>query len=99
MRMGKECCMKYRSRLDIAAAILEIAQGGAIKTRIMYRAFLSYPQLREYLDLLQEKGMIEYNKHENEYYTTEEGKRFLVTYKELKMMVPKDNMLAKIIGK
>ena len=35
--------MKYRSRMDIASEILEIAEGGALKTRIMYSAFLSFP--------------------------------------------------------
>ena len=41
--------MKYRSRTEIVAMILEAANGGATKTRIMYKAFLSYAQLREYL--------------------------------------------------
>lgn len=89
--------MKYRSREDIVAAILEIAKDSVVKTHIMYRAFLSYPQLQEYLDLLQEKGLLEYHKHEKEYLTTEEGKRFLKMYKELDKMIPKENMLTKII--
>ena len=47
--------MKYRSRTDIAAAILEIALDGSIKTKITYRAFLSFPQLKEYLSVLEER--------------------------------------------
>jgi predicted transcriptional regulator len=47
--------VQYRSREDIVAAILDIAKHGAIKTRIMYRAFLSYPQLKEYLGMLLKK--------------------------------------------
>jgi predicted transcriptional regulator len=39
--------MKYRSRTEIVAMILEAANGGATKTKIMYRAFLSYEQLKE----------------------------------------------------
>ncbi|MGA9172279.1 MAG: winged helix-turn-helix domain-containing protein, partial [Nitrososphaeraceae archaeon] len=40
--------MKYRSRTDIVGLILEAANGGgATKTRIMYKAFLSYAQLKE----------------------------------------------------
>lgn len=92
-----EYSMKYRSRLDIAAAMLEIAQGGAIKTRIMYRAFVSYPQLNEYLEMLQENGMLEHDKGQNEYYTTERGKHLLKIYKELGKMVPKDSMLTKMM--
>ena len=38
--------MKYRSRTDIAAAMLEIALDGAIKTKIMYKAFLSFSTKR-----------------------------------------------------
>ena len=75
--------MKYRSRMDIAAAILEIAQGGAIKTRIMYKAFLSFPQLKEYLELLQDGGLLDYVAEEKEYHATERGKRFLKMYKEV----------------
>jgi predicted transcriptional regulator len=33
--------MKYRSRTDITVLILEAANGGATKTKIMYKSFLS----------------------------------------------------------
>ena len=46
--------MKYRSRTDIVALILEAANGRATKTKIMYKAFLSYAQLKEYLTVLLE---------------------------------------------
>ena len=32
--------MKYRSRTEIVSMILEAANGGATKTKIMYKAFL-----------------------------------------------------------
>lgn len=75
--------MKYRSRMDIAAAILDVAQGGSLKTKIMYTAFLSSPQLREYLDLLTEQGLLEYAQEDRAYATTEKGTRFLKMYKEI----------------
>ena len=40
--------------------ILEAANGGATKTKIMYKAFLSYAQLREYLSVLIENNLLEY---------------------------------------
>jgi predicted transcriptional regulator len=40
--------MRYRSRTELASNILEAANGGATKTKIMYKAFLSYAQLKEY---------------------------------------------------
>src|SRR2546422_835291 len=44
--------MKYRSRTDIVTQILDAANGnGANKTRIMYKAYLSYAQLKEYLSI------------------------------------------------
>ena len=52
--------MKYRSRTEIVSMILEAANGGATKTRIMYKAFLSYAQLREYLSVLIENNLLEY---------------------------------------
>ena len=52
--------MKYRSRTEIVSMILEAANGGATKTRIMYKAFLSYAQLKEYLSVLIENNLLEY---------------------------------------
>lgn len=75
--------MQYRSRNDIAAAILEIALEGAIKTKIMYKAFLSFPQLKEYLSVLNERKLLEYNSTDRSYYTTPKGKYFLKTYSEV----------------
>jgi predicted transcriptional regulator len=39
--------MKYRRGTEIISIILESANGGATKTKIMYKAFLSYAQLRD----------------------------------------------------
>ena len=52
--------MKYRSRTEIVSMILDAANGGATKTRIMYKAFLSYAQLKEYLSVLIENNLLEY---------------------------------------
>jgi predicted transcriptional regulator len=82
--------------MDIAAAILKIAQGGSLKTRIMYSAFLSFPQLKEYLELLTDQGLLEHVKEEKIYSTTEKGRRFLKMYGEVDKLVPKANMLTKI---
>ena len=44
--------MKYRSRSDIIGLILESANGGATKTKIMYKSYLSFAQLRENITIL-----------------------------------------------
>ncbi|MDQ6668234.1 MAG: winged helix-turn-helix domain-containing protein [Thermoproteota archaeon] len=50
--------MKYRSRSDIVGLILDAANGGgATKTKLMHKAYLSFNQLREYLELLVENSI------------------------------------------
>ncbi len=75
--------MKYRSRTDIVSQILEAANGGATKTRIMYTAYLSYAQLKEYLSVLLENGLIEYEEGEQKYRTSEKGIKFMRVYQHM----------------
>jgi predicted transcriptional regulator len=75
--------MKYRSRTEIVAMILDAANGGATKTKIMYKAFLSYAQLREYLSVLIENNLIEYIEGSQNYKTTEKGLNFLKMHNEI----------------
>ncbi|MGB7935471.1 MAG: winged helix-turn-helix domain-containing protein [Nitrososphaeraceae archaeon] len=75
--------MKYRSRTEIVEMILEAANGGATKTRIMYKAFLSYAQLREYLSVLIENNLLEYLEGSQNYKTTEKGLNFLKMHNEI----------------
>ena len=89
--------MGYRSRTDIIAKILEIAQGGVLKTRIMYGSFLSFLQLKEYLKFLQENDLLEYSSEKNLYLTTEKGKRFLRSFREMQeILYPKERTIGKI---
>ena len=75
--------MKYRSRTEIVSMILAAANGGATKTRIMYKAFLSYAQLKEYLSVLIENNLIEYLEGSQTYKTTEKGFNFLKMHNEI----------------
>lgn len=65
------------------AMILDAANGGATKTKIMYKAFLSYAQLREYLSVLIENNLIEYIEGLQTYKTTEKGLNFLKMHNEI----------------
>jgi predicted transcriptional regulator len=69
--------MKYRSRTEIVGNILDAANGGATKTKIMYISFLSYNQLREYLSVLVENNLIEYLEGTKTFKTTEKGLNFV----------------------
>jgi predicted transcriptional regulator len=72
--------MIYRSRTEIVAMILDAANGGATKTKIMYKVMLSYNQLKEYLSVLIENNLIEYHDRNKIFKTTEKGLNFLTTY-------------------
>ena len=80
--------MKYRSRTEIVAMILDAANGGTTKTRIMYKAFLSYAQLKEYLSVLVENNLIEYLDGIQVYKTTEKGLKFLKMHSEIGELLP-----------
>jgi predicted transcriptional regulator len=75
--------MKYRGRTEILGNILDAANGGASKTKIMYKAFLSYDQLKEYLSVLIENNLIEYLDGTRTFKTTEKGLNFLKMHNEL----------------
>jgi predicted transcriptional regulator len=75
--------MKYRSRTEIVSMILEAANGSATKTKIMYKAFLSYAQLREYLSVLIENNLLEYLEGMQTYKTTEKGLTLLKMHNEI----------------
>ena len=75
--------MKYRSRTEIVSMILEAANGGVTKTKIMYKAYLSYNQLREYLSILIENNLIEYLDGTQTYKTTEKGLNLLKMHNEM----------------
>jgi len=75
--------MKYRSRTEIVSNILDAANGGATKTKIMYKAFLSYAQLKEYLSVLRENNLIEYLNGTQTFKTTEKGFNYLKMHNEM----------------
>jgi len=74
---------QYRSRIQIAADILEIAKDGSRKTRIMYQGNLSFDLLQKYLDMLVNFGLLDVRGSEKSYIATEKGRRFLEDYREL----------------
>ena len=80
--------MKYRSRSDIVGLLLDAANGGgATKTKLMYKAYLSFNQLKEDLTLLVENGLIEYEVGQT-YRTTEKGMRVLHIQNEIDEVAP-----------
>ena len=94
---------EYRARYTIISKMLEIVKDnnteGVTKTLIMYRAYLSYAQLKEYLTFLLEKGLLEElpkqittrgNNEKFVYRITGKGIRILAISKEIESLVGLD---------
>jgi len=80
--------VKNRSRPDIMAIILEAANGGITKTRLLTKANLTSGQLRQYMSVLIEKNLVvelaDEDKRHMAYRTTEKGMRYLAIYSALR---------------
>lgn len=77
--------MKYRTKTDLIAQILDAASDnrGLTRTKIMYKVFLSYTKVKEYLTVLLENDLIEYDEKSQTYKTTEKGLHFMQAYRQM----------------
>ena len=78
--------MRYRSKTDIIASMLEAARNGGTKTKIMYSSFLSYHQLRSYLGLVISNNLLAYDSTKELYKTTDRGLGLLDLSKSMGML-------------
>jgi predicted transcriptional regulator len=89
--------MRRRDNIEIMSQILEAAAakneqssgGGATKTWLMYRSFLTHTQLNHYLSILADSGLLQYDSLSKKFKTTEKGLRFLKAYREIEQMTKK----------
>jgi predicted transcriptional regulator len=82
--------MKAGRQTEIIQIILETItsrEEGITKTQLMYKSFMSYIQLVEYLTVLRRSGLIEYNPSTSTYKTTTRGLRLLQVTKEINKLV------------
>lgn len=77
---------KYRSRIDIASAMLNAALGGTNKSRLVAQAYVSHPQISEYLSMLLENGMLFHDARTRKYHTTQKGRKLLDMYAEARQI-------------
>ena len=70
--------VKNRDRLGIIASVLEAANTGSNKTRIMFTAKLSFKLLEKYLDVAVNAGFIQVTG--SFYFVTDLGQEFLQRY-------------------
>jgi predicted transcriptional regulator len=95
---------EYRGRHEIIAQMLQTASNngsqGVSKTTIMYKSFLSYAQLKEYLSLLIENGLLEAlplqsrnsRNEKSTYKITQKGLRFLHVITEINSLTGPENI-------
>ena len=82
--------MKYRSRAEIVRSILEagIKSEGTSRTRLMYKSYISFNQLKEYLRTLQENGLIDHEVGKRGYTITEKGRPLLQLQNKMEEIAP-----------
>ena len=73
--------------LSLVIVYFGAANGGAKKTKIMYKAYLSYAQLKEYLTVLLQNDLLEYDDETQLFRTTEKGLRLLQMYNQFDEMM------------
>jgi predicted transcriptional regulator len=75
--------IKRRSRTDIAVDILKVTMNGAKKTHIVYEVNLNFNIAAKYIEMLKDKELVRYEG--GLFFTTDKGKIFQETAKELKL--------------
>jgi predicted transcriptional regulator len=72
--------MKNRTSLELTETILRVATEGMSSTKIMFNVYVCHTKLEEYLALLIQNGLLEYQKGKRIYLTTQKGLDFLHTH-------------------
>ena len=84
---GLFSAMKYRSRYQIITKILQVVNRGATKTQIMFGAYLSSRQTKEYTGFLAERDLIRVEPATKRYALTDKGLRMLQACEEIDRLV------------
>ncbi len=77
---------KYRSRIEIISSILEASIGGAKKSKVMCRSFVSNTQFKIYMNHLIEKNLLSIDS-DGRLTITSKGLDFLDHYHTLENML------------
>jgi predicted transcriptional regulator len=77
----------YRDRTELVASVLEVINGRSLNaSQIMYRSFLSYAQMKQYVSILIDAGLIRTYQEENRrrtYRITDKGLMYLHLHNQL----------------
>jgi predicted transcriptional regulator len=72
--------MNYRDKTDISATILEVANGGASKSKIISTAFLNHSSSLQYFRMLLKNQLLVYQEEKRMFKATPTGIQFLQLY-------------------
>jgi predicted transcriptional regulator len=80
---------RNRTSTDILAQILNAANysGSINKSKIMYKANISYTQLKEYTSIMVESDLLKYDENKQTYRVTDRGLRFLKVYEHINELI------------
>jgi predicted transcriptional regulator len=94
MRQSAQTDVRYRNRTEIISQILEAANDplGIAKTKLMYKAFLSYEPLEGYLKVVIENDLLRYDSVTRTFKTTEKGLRFLSLYNKIDYLTKEEHI-------
>ena len=86
--------MKYRSRTDIIAKILDSASNEPIsKTRLMYMACIPHEQITSYASMLIERDLLTFDNYTSLFSTTAKGLKFLELRNRMQQLYNKRSYL------
>ena len=83
--------MRNRQKDEIMRDILRTAQGGAGITKVMFHAYLTHAQAKEYSQLLMDSGLLELDVESGsvkQYRTTPKGIEYLAAIERMSEMLP-----------
>lgn len=81
---------KYRSHGEITYEFLvAAAEKNRTRTQLMYLTFTSFGQVKDYVEMLEEKGLMDHL-DDDTYITTEKGRQFIEINEQLKKLVNSD---------
>jgi predicted transcriptional regulator len=81
--------MAYRDKIELVASILKAVNGRNVSAvQIMYKAFLSYTKVKQYVPILIDAGLIKYHQGNlGAYRITDKGLSFLHLHNEISELV------------
>jgi predicted transcriptional regulator len=77
--------MRHRSKIEIIVDILRSIMNDSTlsSSKVMYKSFLTYKQMREYLPFLLQNELIKYGDKDRTFAITNKGLHFLEMYNSL----------------